>query len=90
MANESYLQMKYMYKVTTIVVLILLTALFTKAQSVRDNIEKAYRHPDRSKNSAKADVYIADKKRISDSIPVTRDSTLTTTKKNIRKKRNLN
>lgn len=54
------------------------------AQSVKENIDKAIKHPDREKNAAHADRQLIDKKKISDS--TTPVASTTPTKKQKKKK----
>lgn len=56
-----------MKKTLTFLLCALFFAAAASAQSAKENINKAFKHPDREKNSAQADRQLIDKKKISDS-----------------------
>jgi hypothetical protein len=59
----------FMIKFVLAIALLLITFSSMAQDSIRSNIEKAYRDPGREKNSAKADLYIQGKK-IMDTVSV--------------------
>lgn len=70
-----------MYKRFFITLFTCATTLVSFSQKIPATINKAMTDPDRASNSAKADVYIQDKKVISDVVPADKKVITTTEKK---------
>ncbi len=70
-----------MFKKIFILLSFSFVSLYSFSQTVSENIEKAAKDPKTKENAAKADVYVADKKIISNNNRHPKDQALVTSKK---------